>query len=172
MVNVFITNLGKYNEGYGVLECGKWLSLPQSEEDIKEALKSIEVEDNTQYEEYFITDFETDIPDFKVGEYCNIFKLSEMLEELESLDKQDVDKVYAMLEAGVASGIQEALDYQKSYSLYTEIKTAYEAGEFLLQDSPIPPEVRDYVDYERYYNDVSTNSSYELTSYGLLMGDY
>ena len=33
MINVFITNLGKYNEGYLV---GEWFQLPATEEEIKQ----------------------------------------------------------------------------------------------------------------------------------------
>lgn len=38
MINVYITNLGKYNEGCLV---GKWLKLPATDEEIEEVLKEI-----------------------------------------------------------------------------------------------------------------------------------
>ena len=54
MINVYITNLGKYNEGYLI---GKWLKLPATDEEIKNVLKEIGI-DGVLYEEYFFTDWE------------------------------------------------------------------------------------------------------------------
>ena len=53
MFNVFITNLGKYNEGELI---GKWLSLPC--DDIVAELEEIGVVADSLYEEYFITDYQ------------------------------------------------------------------------------------------------------------------
>lgn len=47
-MRIFLTNLGKYNEG-------EWVDLPVSHE---------------EYEEYFITDYECDL--YEVGEYENL----------------------------------------------------------------------------------------------------
>ena len=49
MINVYITNLGKYNEGHLI---GKWLELPASNEEIEKVLKEIGI-DGEEYEEYF-----------------------------------------------------------------------------------------------------------------------
>ena len=50
-MKIYLTNLGKYNEGELV---GKWFELPIL--DINEALLEIGVENGTPYEEFFITD--------------------------------------------------------------------------------------------------------------------
>lgn len=55
MMNIFITNLGKYNEGELV---GEWVTLPISEKKLQELFKRIGI--NEEYEEYFITDYECD----------------------------------------------------------------------------------------------------------------
>lgn len=54
-LRVALTNLGKYNEGELVF---KWLDLPATDEEIEQAFKSIGVAEGTEYEEYFITDYE------------------------------------------------------------------------------------------------------------------
>lgn len=56
MLKIFLTNLGKYNEGELV---GEWISLPVSEEELEAVKERIGI--NEQYEEWFITDYETDI---------------------------------------------------------------------------------------------------------------
>ena len=77
LLNVFITNLGKYNEGELV---GEWLKLPCTEEELQASLKRIGI--NKEYEEYFITDYESDCG-IKIGEYENIIELNkQMLKEI------------------------------------------------------------------------------------------
>lgn len=52
MFKIFLTNLGKYNEG---LLIGKWVELPC--DNLEEELEAIGV-GKVPYEEYFITDYE------------------------------------------------------------------------------------------------------------------
>ena len=101
VLSVFITNLGKYNEGELV---GKWIDLPMDKEEIKKAFDDIGI--NERYEEYFITDYESDYG-IEIGEYENVYALSEKLEELEN---EDADKVKAMFESGWYSDIDEVID--------------------------------------------------------------
>ena len=62
MMNIYLTNLGKYNEGELV---GEWVKLPVSDEELQEVFKRIGI--NKEYEEYFITDYECDF--YEIGEY-------------------------------------------------------------------------------------------------------
>ena len=85
MLNIWIGNLGKYNEGELV---GEWLSLPVPKDELdkflkekvglqltqEEVEKSLE-EDGVCYEEYMINDYETDLP-IEVSEYDNIYNLN------------------------------------------------------------------------------------------------
>ena len=74
---VFVTNLGKYNEGELI---GEWVKLPTTEEEMKKVFERIGIgskdEFGQPYEEWFITDYE-----------CPIYGVQEMLGEYESLDK-------------------------------------------------------------------------------------
>lgn len=56
MMRIYLTNLGKYNEGELV---GEWVDLPIEKENLQEVFKRIGI-DGKQYEEYFITDYECD----------------------------------------------------------------------------------------------------------------
>jgi len=62
MIDVYITNLGKYNEG---VLCGEYLKLPAEKSDVQALLARIGV-DGIIYEETFITDYETDIDGLNV----------------------------------------------------------------------------------------------------------
>lgn len=93
LLSIYVTNLGKYNEGELV---GEWLQLPCTEEELQETFKNIGI--NEEYEEYFITDYESECG-IEINEYSSIKKLNEQLEELEPLIKTgtDLNKLNAMV---------------------------------------------------------------------------
>lgn len=114
MFRIFLTNLGKYNEGELV---GEWVDLPC--EDFDAVLKRIGVSDQPDeqgryYEEFFITDYESDYG-VKVHEYENLDHLNEVAELLEGTDAAIIT---ALLE--VMSDLEEAVScYQRGqYSVY------------------------------------------------------
>ena len=101
MIKLALTNLGQYNEG--VLNY-TWIELPIEEKDFKKALKKIGIGDEDDwgipYEEYFFSDWESDIPGVSklIGEYSNIDTLNEMAEEIESLNEEELLALQAYLE--------------------------------------------------------------------------
>ena len=63
MLNIYLTNLGKYNEGELL---GEWVELPITEEELYNVFDRIKIchddieycdECGNPYEEYFITDY-------------------------------------------------------------------------------------------------------------------
>lgn len=124
ILSVFITNLGKYNEGYLI---GEWVDLPTSEEYLNEVFERIGI--NEEYEEYFITDYESDFG-IEIGEYENIRELNEKLEDL---DEEDAKKVGAMLESGWFRDLDEVIEELDNYTFYEDI-TAEEYEENLIND--------------------------------------
>ena len=169
MFRVFITNLGKYNEGKLI---GKWLDLPC--EDIEEELSSIGVSDEPDengvyYEEYFITDYENDYG-YKVGEYDSLDELNEMAEELENLDEWDKEIVNAFIENG--SDIQKALDGLRDgdYMVFQDCNdmtdVAYQYIEETGMLNEVPESLRNYFDYEAYGRDMSFEGTFIFTDNG------
>ena len=84
MMNIFITNLGKYNEGELI---GEWATLPISEKELQELFERIGI--NEEYEEYFITDYECDF--YEVGEYENIKTLNEIAEKMGGIKRRSAE---------------------------------------------------------------------------------
>lgn len=74
-MQVYIANLGKYNEGELV---GDWFSFPLDEEVIAERIGL-----NAEYEEYAIHD--TDNFPMEISEYTSIEELNRIYEQLEEL---------------------------------------------------------------------------------------
>ncbi|EML6501603.1 antirestriction protein ArdA [Clostridioides difficile] len=94
-IRIYLTNLGKYNEGKIK---GQWVELPIDEDDFEEVLNNIGI--NEEYEEYFIADYETDIEGLDIGEYSNIEQLNELIEKFGDLDECEIEQLNALLESG------------------------------------------------------------------------
>ena len=68
----FITNLGKYNEGFLV---GEWVKFPVTNEEMQAVFRRIGI--GRRYEEWFITDY--DCPDAAIGKVLGEYEsLSEL----------------------------------------------------------------------------------------------
>lgn len=82
----FITNLGKYNEGYLV---GEWVKFPITNEEMQEVFKRIGI--NRRYEGWFITDYEC--PDSQIydllGEYESLSELNYLAGKIMELDESE-----------------------------------------------------------------------------------
>lgn len=117
MLNVWIGNLGKYNEGELV---GEWLELPVSKKELDTFLREklglqltqAEVEkalteDGVCYEEYMINDYETDLP-IKVSEYSNLNMLNLLAMASERVN--NMEKVEAFIECEGTDDIEEIIN--------------------------------------------------------------
>lgn len=161
MINVFITNLGKYNEGYLV---GEWIALPADKEAVQALFDRIGI--NEEYEEYFITDYETDLP-MEIGEYENVFSLNDMAGELSELTDYELKKYKAILEAGFWHNHKDIIDHLDDYNLSEDITNCTEYAEMLIDDnSNIPEDIKGYINYEAYGNDMTSGIDGAFTEYG------
>lgn len=168
LLKVALTNLGKYNEGYLIYE---WLELPCTDEELKEAFKKIGVADNTDYEEYFITDFESDVG-IECNEYANIYELNEKLKEL---DGEDEHLIEAIIEADTSDLDQVIERIKKGNYMFYDRETLLDVAYRLMDDNlicrGIPQNSFDfvtrYIDYEQYANDLSFEGFHE-TEHGTI----
>lgn len=145
MLNVWIGNLGKYNEGELV---GEWLKLPVSKQELDTFLrekvglqltqaevdKALE-EDGVCYEEYMINDYETDLP-IKISEYENLENLNLLATIAENVNDMDAINAY--------------VDSQ---------------GEMTLEELANLMEQEDDIAYFRFSNDSSSMSAEEKMGY-------
>lgn len=159
MLRIYLTNLGKYNEGMLI---GEWVDLPVSEEELEKVFKRIGV--NDEYEEYFITDYESDIDGVKVGEYENIDDLNELAEALEDLDSEEENVLSVMLEDGCT--FEEALkkikdrDYMVYYNCDSMEDVAYQVVEESGLLDGVPEKVARYFNYEAYGRDLEIEGTF------------
>lgn len=149
---VFITNLGK------------WLDLPC--DDIESELASIGVADDSQYEEYFITDYENDWG-YEVGEYEDLWELNELAEKLADVDdKGDGDWLAAYMEAQ-GGDVEYALDNYEDSTFYPEMDLEDVAHDIIEECYDLPEIALRYFDYESFARDLGYDG-YTETEYGVI----
>ena len=162
MLRIYLTNLGKYNEGELI---GKWVDLPTTN-GFEEHLEEIGI--NEEYEEWFITDYETDIAGLTIGEYDNIEELDELAETLEDLQDYDREVIEALISEGYS--LEDALEKKDDCMVYyncndmTDVAEQY-AEETGLLDS-IPENLRYYFDFEAYGRDMGIEGTFVFTNNG------
>ena len=138
-MQVYIANLGKYNEGELV---GDWFSFPLDEEVIAERIGL-----NAEYEEYAIHD--TDNFPMEISEYISIEELNRIYEQLEELPDYLQDDII------LYSGCETMTDL--AYYLIDEEQVLGE----------IPSSLQNYIDYEAYGRDLDIEGTFIATNAGI-----
>lgn len=172
-IEVYLTNLGKYNEGYLI---GRFVKLPINEKDLQEVLKEIGI-DGVKYEEYFITDVETDITGLSetISEYTSIRELNELAERFCKLNESDSEKLTAILESeryGNIYDIIKTIDELDEWELYSDIEDEESLGRLFADEYEslsIPENVKPYFDYQAYGRDLRLELNCSFTTYGLIV---
>lgn len=157
-MKIYLTNLGKYNEGELV---GEWVELPVSEEELSEVFDRIGI--NEEYEEYFIADYECDF--YEVEEYENLDTLNEIAERIEELDEVG-SKVVKALMSELGYTLDEALDkvnngdYRIYYDCEDMADVAYQVVDECGYLNNVPDNVARYFDYESFGRDLDLEGTY------------
>lgn len=169
MIELCLTNLGKYNEGELIYSR---LVLPATTEDIQAAYDEIGVADGTMYEEAFISGYETDINGLSISEYASLDDLNELAEELENFDECELDAFGAMLDYGYAT--DEALKkvQDNEYRMYDGCYSMTEVAEMYADETGllygVPDDLRCYFDFEAYGRDMEINGNFVETDSGYI----
>lgn len=161
MMNIYLTNLGKYNEGELI---GEWVELPVSHEELQKVFERIGI--NEEYEEYFITDYECDF--YEVGEYESLDTLNEIAERIEELGEEESEVVKALM-SELGCTLNEAIDKVNSgdYRIYSDCDDmtdiAYQVVEECGYLNNVPDNVARYFDYESFGRDLGIEGTYIFT---------
>lgn len=171
--SAFITNLGKYNEGYLV---GKWVEFPTTQEHMKEVLAEIGI--NEEYEEYFITDYESNVSGLteNLGEYENVNLLNYLAHKVQE-EVCDLSMFESILEYGEHTGSAEELinltDNLDKFYFMPEVANESDLGYAWVHNMGMYDEelkkmgnLADYIDYEAYGRDISLEEGGVFTDAG------
>lgn len=170
---IYLTNLGRYNEGCLM---GEWVKLPLPEDKLETVLARIGIDD--QYEEYFISDYESIFDNLYIGEYTSIDELNVFAEKLEELADFEYEKLAAVLESEACMTIAEVLQIIEdldSFDLLAEVDDDTALGEYYADFGCIfhgvPDHIQRYFDFDSYGRDIRLELNCCFTSYGMVI-DY
>ena len=151
-LTAYVTNLGKYNEGYLV---GEWVDFPISKAEEEELMERIGIGEEDEfgqpYEEYFISDYEIYDIDFLkcYGEYVNIETLNEVAEYIREMSDNTYRLLCAVLEDGDISDIRE---FNEEEYIWWQGKDKIDVAESEVDEIyyDLPDRIKNCIDYEKY----------------------
>lgn len=176
MIKAFVTNMGKYNEGYLV---GEWVELPITPDKWQDTLKRIGI-DGKCYEEWFITDYDIDVDGLSehLSEYSNISLLNYLAAKIADLSEYDLQLFEAALELGEhCNGLCEIIEMidgmSDAYEYMPDVNNDYDLGYYWIEesgcyDTSTLGNLSRYIDYEAFGRDVYLESSGCYTSHGYI----
>lgn len=165
-IKIYLSNLAKYTEGR---ENGEWLTLPKSEEKLKEDFERIVGEGN----EHIILDF---CSPFGIGEYENVFELNEFLIDLtlNGVSETDVnilskvadtqEELKSVLENGnyIIIDVDSEIHGWSTNLVDDDVRgrVLHNLGFNTVFKLNVPEEMEDYIDWESVYRDLSINDGW------------
>ena len=176
MLEAFVTNLGRYNEGY--LD-GEFLKLPATTEEVQALLKRIHV-DGVRYEEVFITDYETDISGLYdcLGEHESIDELNYLASLLENMQEWEQQKFAAALELGEHTGsVKDLINVAQNldcFEHYPDIEDEEDLGRYYIEEMcalEVPDHLQNYIDYEAYGRDMNLDENGSFVNGGYIVSN-
>lgn len=173
-ISIFVTNLGKYNEGELI---GEWLELPTTKEEFHACLTRIGI-DGEYYEEFFLTDYESEITGLSnyINEYNNVNEFNYLAEKLSCLSITEQAQYEAVLEMGEVNSLVDLINLTDSldnYGYLDNVNTEYDLGYYWVEESggydlKSLGALANYIDYERFGHDVALNEGGVFTGNGYL----
>ena len=173
ILSVFLTNLGKYNEGELI---GEWVSLPIDEDELATIRECIGI--NEEYEEEFLTDWESPIRALYeyIGEYTNIESLNELAEQLEDIPEEDfpiLDAIYDI--TGDFDSMLRIYTYG-DYRVYDGCYSMEAVAQTYLEETGafqnLPSFIETYFDYESFGRDMRFEGSFSELNDGTIVEVY
>ena len=179
LINIFVTNLGEYNNGKLI---GEWVGLPISREEYQAVLDRIGIGKPNEYgevfEEVFITDFDApDLHNFKVHEYDNIDYLNFFAKKLSELSPDNLALYKGILETGMDSfsNITEYInlaDHLDCYTLTPDVEDLYDLGKTWAEElgylANVNETIKDAIDYHKLGENFDSNTTGGFANIGYI----
>lgn len=176
MFEAYVTNLGMYPER-GV-EVGEYLKFPTTIEEVQALFSRIGI-DGKRYEEYFITDYQSDVLGLydHLGEYESLDELNYLAHLLEEMTPDELEKLEAVMDAGEYTGsVKDLINLTQNldcFEFYPGVKDEEELGRMYILEFEaltVPEHLIDYIDYEAYGRDARINENGHFAPGGYVRG--
>lgn len=159
-MQVYIANLGKYNEGEMV---GAWFSFPIDFEEVKEKIGL-----NAEYEEYAIHDYE--LP-FRIDEYESIDRLNDLYELIQEIENEPIyDELNEIIEYWF-NDIEDLLEHKDDIISYSDCSSMEDIAYYYIEETGVlnalPENLRYYFDYASLGSDMELEGNFLITSNGV-----
>lgn len=156
-MQVYIANLGKYNEGELV---GAWFHFPLDFDAIKEQIGL-----NNEHEEYAIHDYEMPV---KISEYTSINELNQIYETVKNMADTPVFPAIQELVNAWFTDIEDLADHIDDI-LHYDVSSMEELATELVENGEFLGELSDtaklYLDYNAIARDLEINGNYLITNH-------
>src|SRR5699024_7044425 len=178
MLNIFISDLGRYNAGELT---GKWYDM-ETEEGREEAAQAVaDIEENGSGE-YFISDYESDWADISasIGGFEEIAEVMAQVDELNETDKEIFKAVYSLEMYDMDDILRIVNDREYIFVEVAEVDKLFadpftELAYYYVENGIIEMDetAERYFDYERFGRDIDMNgATYAEVTDGYIFLDY
>jgi len=167
-IRIYVANLAAYNNGYLV---GEWISLPLSEEELREKIQSILDAWNDGFspsEEYAIHDYEAP---FSIDEYENPYKVNEWAETLSNIS-EDEEVINAIINH--FSTVEEAIETIENgeYRVYNDCEDMGDVAYQMYEESGRLAEIEkvispSYIDWDAIGKDMGLEGTFIYAGNGI-----
>lgn len=178
-VRVYLTNTRKYNEGQLI---GGWVDVSTDTDWSKELKNFCRIgigKDDTFGEEYFISDYETNINYLNISEYTTISELENIAEFLEFVNQNYLQDIANELIEAIGDmdidRLTELLENEK-YIYIADAGDDEKLGEYIIENnelySSLSDDIKRYLDREAIGRDYCINNGgiYQSGNYIELLG--
>lgn len=157
---VYIANLGKYNEGYLV---GAWFTPPIDYEEMAEKIGL-----NDEYEEYAIHDYEAP---FEISEYTSISEINHLCELLSEIEGTPLYDALDEIQNEWFESLEELVENKDEIICYPDCDDMEDFAEYYVEESgqlsSVPENLQNFIDYEALGRELETRGSFVVTSHGV-----
>ncbi|WP_035028274.1 antirestriction protein ArdA [Carnobacterium mobile] len=157
---VYISNLGKYNEGELT---GEWFSPPIDMEEVKEKIGL-----NGEYEEYVIHDYE--LP-FSIDEYTPIHEINQLCAMVEELEGTPLYDELSEIQNMWFTNLEDLFDHRDDIICYSDCESMEDVAAFYVEETgklgEVPSNIQSYIDYKALGRDMEIEGNFLVTSHGI-----
>lgn len=159
-MRVYISNLGKYNEGELV---GDWFTPPINFEEVKERLGL-----NGEYEEYAIHDYE--LP-FDINEYTSIEEINRLCALVEEIEGTAIYYEMKELINYWFTNLEDLLENKDDIICYSDCDSMEDVARYYVEETgqlgEVPTNLQNYIDYQALGRDMEIEGNFLVTAHGI-----